>query len=783
MAQTAVAAAQVEAPDQTIRPVAEADPAVPALARLGHRRPWMGLLPRSLRDPLLRNGHLLTLSAAIAGGVGLIYWSLAAHDYDTVAVGQGSSAVSALLLLGGVANFNLMSTLMRFVPTRGAAARRLVIATYAIASITAGGLATGFVLVIGRVSPTLAFFDASPLVAAAFVVAAVLWTISVLQDAALTATRDAPWVVAENATMGVAKVALVVVLATALPTGGILLSWTGGLVVSGIVANAYLFGRAFPRRRSLPATENLGASELVRFAGPDYLASLLWLAAIAALPLVAVAEVGATQYAYFAVAWALTYMLYQASANLGYSLTVETAGNPMAVPAHWMRLIRHVGPLLVGVVAVVIIGAPLLLAPFGSGYAAHGATTLRLLALSALPNLITSSAVSVARACKRTVQALVMLAGLCILVIAISLLLMPSLGIVGVGVAWLVGQSLVAIAVLALRRYWLYPTGFRGTLLRGVGAPGSRGSEVRTLSMANEMSVMAVASDDGPIGVLKRPSGPHATAELAAEHRAIDALHRDPRLDGWDLHPKSCWMHDAEGQFLLQTWVPGTGGLERITRRPDELRALVAAAFGEARRLHERTAREMVISERLAAAWIDDPLRLIGELGRRPSVTARPQRLTQLGRELRRNLKGRTAMLGRVHGDLWLGNVLYDAAGSVSGFVDWGQSGDRQIIDLDQCNLGLTTWAAHEGESFGAVTIRCLRAGGWTRLTAGHLGLDRQMLAHRSLIDERTVVLLTWLRHVSMNLTKASHYRENPVWLWSNVGKPLRAATAQRPSG
>lgn len=770
---------------------------------------------RALGDPMLRNGHMLTIGAGATGVLGFLYWSLAARHYSAVAVGEGSSAVSALMLIGGLANLNFMSLLMRFVPTQGPGARRLVVGTYAAGVVTAAGLSTLFVYVAGAISPELAFFHSSTGATVTFIASSMLWTISVLQDAALTGTRKPGWVAIENIVMAIVKVVFVVALAVAMPHGGILMSWTVGLVVAALVANGYLFGRALPRHRLRPRTESLTAGDLVRFAGPDYLSSVVWLGAIAALPLIVVAQVGAGEYAYFAVAWSITFMLYQSCGNLGYSLTVEGAANQAAIPMLWMRLMRHIGPLLLVGVAVIVAGAPLFLRPFGAAYSTHASTILRILILSAIPHLVTTSAVSVARTRRRTDVALGILGVSSVTVIGLSLALLPSLGVTGVAVAWLVGETTAAVGALAFRHHWLTnraakdadrrrPNHWRARRPLDVPVAATSGSEdglealmrpaaagllalgdhvaadpgplsLRPLQTVNDVTVVAIVSPEGPVGVLKRPAGPVATKQVRAEHDALDRLRRDPRIDGWRATvPASCWVEHPGGVFAVQAWLPGVRGLDRMYERPTEAARLVSSGLHAIRDVHERTASTTKLTESLTSAWIDAPLELVGRLGRRAAVRPPNGQLDGLRDALNRGLVGADAPLGWVHGDLWLGSILYDQSSQVCGFVDWNQAGES-LVDLDACSLALTTWAGLTGRSLGSVTVSCLRAGGWTSLAAGHLGVERSVLAHRSSIDEPTVLLLTWLRHVSMNLTKAVELHENPVWLRSNVVRVLQA--------
>jgi O-antigen/teichoic acid export membrane protein len=93
-----------------------------------------------------------------------------------------------------------------------------------------------------------------------------------------------------------------------------------------------------------------------------------------------------------------------------------------------------------------------ILSIFGAHYAATGTTLLALSSLSAVPNVIVTAALFGARVQQQRAVLLGVPAAVAVLVIPLALVLMPTLGLTGVGVALLVGQSVVAAAILV--RHW-----------------------------------------------------------------------------------------------------------------------------------------------------------------------------------------------------------------------------------------------------------------------------------------------------------------------------------------
>jgi O-antigen/teichoic acid export membrane protein len=109
--------------------------------------------------------------------------------------------------------------------------------------------------------------------------------------------------------------------------------------------------------------------------------------------------------------------------------------------------------LILPAALVIVPGAGLILSIFGEHYAATGTTLLALASLSAVPNVIVTAAIFGARVQQQRAVLVGVPAAVAVLVIPPALVLMPALGLAGVGVALLVGQSVVAVAILI--RHWI----------------------------------------------------------------------------------------------------------------------------------------------------------------------------------------------------------------------------------------------------------------------------------------------------------------------------------------
>ena len=422
------------------------------------------------RDQLLRNGHVLTFNSLLTGVLGAAYWAFSARVYDADTVGRNYSAVSAMMLLAGVGQINLTNVLLRFVPTAAADTRQLVTKAYLAACAATAFLAAVFLVLIPVVSPGLGFLR-SPLLGPCFVIASAAYAVFVIQDGVLIGLRRTDWVVLENAVFAVGKIILVGALAVALPSSGILLSWALAVLAAITLTNSFLYLSAFPRHAGTALDERADASRPTgRYVLADYIAALFWLGATALLPIVVLNSLGPDQAAYFSLAWLAGFSLYQLNTSMGESLVVEAANDPAQLVKQCYQVLRHAGMLLVAGAAVLCAAAPLVLRVFGTDYARNGAGLLRLVALSAVPNLVVVTAVSACRAQRRLGMLVAILAVDCSLSMGLSLVLLPVMGIAGVGAGWLIGQTTTAVWLWWQKPRWL-PAGRSASRSAG-RAPG-----------------------------------------------------------------------------------------------------------------------------------------------------------------------------------------------------------------------------------------------------------------------------------------------------------------------
>lgn len=760
----------------------------------------LAALAAHLRVPLYRDGYALVLNSGLTAVLGVVYWLLAARGYTPHTVGVNAAVISAMMFLAGVAQLNLMSALLRFVPVLGAVRRRFIIACYVVAGFAAAACAAVFLLGLHVWAPALEALGSNGGMIVWFIVATAIWCVFNLQDSALTALGAAVMVPVENAVYGVAKLVLLGLFVSASPNYGIFGSWSAALLVTVVPVNALIFGRLLRRRhanddRSLPVPTR---GDIVRFVGPDYVGALLWLAATTLMPVIVIAIAGATSNAFFSLAWMITLPLMAVSGSTGAALVVTGAADPARLAVYARKVLRQTARLVVPVAVAVALAAPYLMRLFGRQYATHAATTLSLLALSAIPNVITALHVSIYRVQRRMRAVVTLLAGLCLSLLVLAPVLLALMGIAGVGLAWLVCQSIVAIVVLRVGSVAWGPGGGSVfhlatkiglvAVLRRLRAHRARrrnaGALARYLpdglalgaveSTVTDMAVGFASADGGTRDVIvKLALSDPAGASLRRAAAMLSALANERRVGNWDIARPQVLAGGMSGghSYVLESRLSGVTMSQRLAEgAPQE--PLVSAAMAAIQGLHQRTAELVTVDSELLECWIDRPARAVNTvIARSVARTAALQRLTC---ELRAWLEGQRLPAGWIHGDFVPGNVLIDPhdGGRVTGIIDWELAAICDLPAIDTTMFLLAMYSQLERRELGHLVVEAT-GGNASGLLPGAVADAARGLNESP--DPRLLILLCWLRHVASALTKTDRYARHPVWKRYNLYHVLDA--------
>ena len=259
------------------------------------------------------------------------------------------------------------------------------------------------------------------------------------------------------------KLGLVGLFAVFLTTTGIFISWVVALIVSLGIAMFLLLPRVYagyrPRFAAKLLVKGSHEREMVKrtlhFSFANYAAVLLQSAPALILPALVANRLEVEDNAYFYIAWGMAGLLFAIPTGVSFSLFAEGSYDEKQLGRDTGRSLKIVFSLLVPAILVISLIADKLLLLFGEDYSDEGTWLLRILALSALPlafNYVYFGAKRVEMKMKSVIglNALSALATL-----GLSYVLLPSMGILGAGVAWLASQTAASLFTLKSFRDYL----------------------------------------------------------------------------------------------------------------------------------------------------------------------------------------------------------------------------------------------------------------------------------------------------------------------------------------
>jgi O-antigen/teichoic acid export membrane protein len=403
----------------------------------------------SWRSSLYTNSFYLMAANVGNAAFGFLFWTAAARLYEPREVGMAAAAVSAVGLLGMLATLGLDQAMVRFVP--GAPDPRGIVDS----SLTLGAsaaLLVGLVFAagLGVWSPALLPLRQSPLAVGALVVATVGATVLGLLSGAFLAWKRAGIGFVQSLIFNVVRLALAVAFAAGRHVTGLIGAWALGLSAAAVWGGTGGLSRAAGRGyRFRPALARSAVNDMTHFAFANYVTTVLWSAPAYLLPILVANMVGAEAAAYFYVATAVGGLAAMIPWAVSSSLFAHGSHDEQQLVRFTLESGRVIMLVLVPAVAFLWLLGDRVLLLFGRAYSAEGTRLLRLLALSTLPLAVNFLFFSVRRVQRRMAPVVAATAWILVVTLGVSAVLLPRVGLLGAGVAWLAAQTSVAGVLLA----------------------------------------------------------------------------------------------------------------------------------------------------------------------------------------------------------------------------------------------------------------------------------------------------------------------------------------------
>jgi len=292
-----------------------------------------------------------------------------------------------------------------------------------------------------------------------------------------------------------------------------------------------------------------------------------------------------------------------------------------------------------------------------------------------------------------------------------------------------------------------------------------------------DKSIVTLGPTDGmPQGFLKIPRTAEAEQYYFAQRAVLHTLKNDKRLaEIWNLLPDIIAEGTIDGRHYSVERAIGGVNAEKNMKLIHWRRSPVYTAAQAIRKLHLGTASEITVDDAILSQWVDRRADIVEEMyvSAKPGCVSRAS-IAKLRGELQTALLGKCVYASWVHGDYWLGNINVSLeTGELTGLFDWEHAAALEIPMCDLLLLIISKKASATGVEIGDVVSSLLTG---ESLTGEDLSLFQQEMHDftKDSVDFRTVLLLTWLRHVSNKSARSLHLITNWIWIYKNVETVLR---------
>ena len=411
-------------------------------------------LRQHLKDPLYRNSIFLITNTAVTTGLGFFFWMVVARFYTVYEVGVGSAIISAVYFLALLSTLGLDVAIIRFLPKSQKPVELInsCLTLNGIIALVIGGI---FIAGLSLWSPALVFVRENAMFILAFLLFTFGWTLSGTIGSIFIAKRKAEFNLAKNTIFSLLKIPLPILLVLFFHAFGIVSSWG---IATGIAVAVCLFFFLPRVQESYKPVPNLNLNivkNIWKYSLGNYLVSILAATPSFILPIMIVNRLSGEQNAYFYVAWTIASITFSIPSAASQSLFAEGSHFEDKLSINANKAIRFSLVLLVPAIILLVVLGKWLLLLFGASYSSNALTLLWILGSSSIFVGINSVYFTILLV-RHRIRELLVLRGLITLVVLVaSVLIMPAMGIAGIGYAWLGAQALVSIYV-ALSIRWRY---------------------------------------------------------------------------------------------------------------------------------------------------------------------------------------------------------------------------------------------------------------------------------------------------------------------------------------
>jgi len=395
------------------------------------------------KNTLLVNSSYLILATGFIALFGFVFWVLVARSFDSTTVGLATTLISmsSLLSLLGLAGFDTI--FVRFLP-KAERKNDQINSGLIISAMASAIVAALFCLAIPILVPKLDFVDHSALFLASFVVVTILSTWNTLTNSILVAFKKTSAILVINIFFSAIKMCLPFVIHRGGPMT--IFDFVGIAQITNVALSIAVLMKYFGYKPRLKVHTDI-IKQTFRYGSAVYWANIFNLLPDSALPLIVIDKLGASAAAYFYVAFTIANLLYTIAFSTAQVVLAEASSDDESrLLLNLRQGLKVIASLMVPAVVALVIVSPYILGVFGQHYRSGATSLLRIMSISGLAIMLSSSLGVFFKVRGYLKAILVTTASNALVIILLSIVLAKPWGLSGIGWAWLTG-SIVSVIV------------------------------------------------------------------------------------------------------------------------------------------------------------------------------------------------------------------------------------------------------------------------------------------------------------------------------------------------
>lgn len=392
---------------------------------------------------LYKNSLYLMLTTLFGTGSGFFFWIFAARLYSPDEVGLAVAIISAMCLLSMFSRLGFDIGIIRYLPNTNNK-NEMINSCLTIISIASIIFSIIFLVGLNFFSPKLLFLREMNFYSALFIIFTLVNSVLVTQNNIFAALRYSKYSFIQTL-IAISRILLLPILVV-YGLFGMYFSYGIGISIASIIGNRFI-SKIHPIYKLKPRLQKDIMKSIFNFSFKNYIATIFEGAPTYILPLLVVHILGAEKNAYFYIAWTCSSFIKMIPRATALSLFAEGSNNN-SIKKDTIASIKFIYTLLVPIIILIFIFGRYILQIFGEDYSENAFDLMKIFALSSIPFTLNMIYVTIKRIQNDINPIIYIYLFIAVSTIFSSYLLLGQLGIMGVGISWIVVNSITGIFVV-----------------------------------------------------------------------------------------------------------------------------------------------------------------------------------------------------------------------------------------------------------------------------------------------------------------------------------------------